>query len=655
MTKWTLSFGIILVGGLSLTSAFAAEQDLHFNGLGFLTQRTKRVSVVAVEAEAVLLKRASDDEIVAEIPLMDPVVDPWTLVQVFNADFTDITEPGIYYLEIPDFAKSRPFPIAENSFDMLFRDAMLGMYGQRSGVDIAIEHGGTSFAHNAGHLQDGYLDYLGEPEVFRDGVGGWYDAGDYGKYVVNGAFTAGMMLAAWEDFETGLQGVVLQIPETGGDLPDFLDEVKVEIDWLLKMQLDDGSVSHKLTSLNFDGFVQPKDATAMRYFTPYSTAAVADFVAITAKAARIFEPYDPDFAATCLAAAEHSFDFLMSHPDNVDMEDNFENGVSPFRTGSYQTLDGDDRIWAAAEFFETTGNLEALELFETRASGSSDFINLDSFDWSNVKNLGSFVYLKSERAERDPALVLSLETMVVQQARNILSNRDANPFGRGIRTYNWGSNGTVLRTCMILQAANRIDPDDAYVDGCVEQIDYVYGRNYYGRSQVTGNGYFPPCNPHDRRSGSDSVRRPYPGLLVGGGSETTNWVDVTGSYETNEVAVNWNGALIYALAGFVSEKNSEDAVEFEPIVDDCTETPPPPPPPYVEPSEVDSETDVEKNTDMDSEITTDDEANQDAGPDASVTDDKFKDVAAVDGTCGCRTAGVAAQGALMNFAVALLF
>jgi endoglucanase len=59
--------------------------------------------------------------------------------------------------------------------------------------------------------------------------------------------------------------------------------------------------------------------------------------------------------------------------------------------------------------------------------------------------------------------------------------------------------------------------------------------------------------PHDRRSGSDNEVDPWPGYIVGGGHSATDWKDEEGDYRTNEIAINWQGALVYALAAFVTE------------------------------------------------------------------------------------------------------
>ena len=107
---------------------------------------------------------------------------------------------------------------------------------------------------------------------------------------------------------------------------------------------------------------------------------------------------------------------------------------------------------------------------------------------------------------------------------------------------------------MTLQVAYQLAPNPAYLDTCSDQIAHLYGRNYYNRSFVTGAGKDPPLHPHDRRSASDSITAPFPGLLVGGANPAaTSWVDDQNDYRTNEVAINWNGALVYALAGFLPE------------------------------------------------------------------------------------------------------
>ena len=133
-------------------------------------------------------------------------------------------------------------------------------------------------------------------DTIKPSLHGWHDAGDYGKYTTNGAFTVGMMLQAFERFQPMLSTLTLPIPEKGGTIPDFLDEVKWELDWLLTTQVDDGSVSFKVTAPGFERFVMPEQDGSRRYYTRVSTSATADFAAALAQASRVYRPYDAALA-----------------------------------------------------------------------------------------------------------------------------------------------------------------------------------------------------------------------------------------------------------------------------------------------------------------------------------------------------------------------
>ena len=338
-------------------------------------------------------------------------------------------------------------------------------------------------------------------------------------------------------------------------------EVRWELEWVIKMQYSatDGRVSHKLTSLTFDApfdggtaidhWVVPEKDLQTRYFVPFSSAATADLVAMLAKGSRIFRPYDAAFADQCLSAAKVSYAYLQANSANQAVTD-------PTTTGGYGTTDSDDRVWAAAEMWETTGDAAALTDFETRAAkfatGTSTYVDAD-FDWGNVKNLGMYVYLQSQRTGRNATTVSAIQKALTTAADTLVTQHNGSGYGRALSgkpgNYYWGSNGAVARSCMLLQLANRLAPKADYLDTCVDQVSWIFGRNYYNRSQVTGVGINPPMHPHHRPSQADGIESPWPGLLVGGGNNTstqsgtnkngaTNWLDDVNAYELNEVAIN---------------------------------------------------------------------------------------------------------------------
>jgi len=506
-------------------------------------------------------------------PMTDPVMNN---AVYYLADFSAFDTDGTYTLKAPalgegDAASSAPFRIAPDVMKGPLTVAMTAMTGQRCGTAVKIAVAGGTWQHAACHLKDAAsLKYLTGEDKPYSSVGGWHDAGDYGKYTNNGAFAVGMLLAAWEQFTPTLVTLTLPVPEHGkmadggtSPLPDFLWEVKWELDWLLTAQAasGNGGVPDKLTALMFEGYgTMPQADGQQRFFSGVGTAMAANFVAVMAAAARIYQAYAPADAAKYLAAAQQTYAYLQTTTDPpfaVNDDPNPSSTKNVFSTGHYAEGDDDNRIWAAAELWETTGDPGVLADFETRAMKAS-FAN--DFDWPNVQNLGLYTYLLSSRADktsRDATIVANLTASLMSTADKLATTATTNIFGRAIGdSYYWGSNGSVARSAMTLATANAISPDPKYLDAIQMQADFLLGRNYYDRSQVTMVGYHPPVNPHHGPSSGDGIVDPWPGLLVGGANSTAtmvkgsayDWVDNAGNYEVNEVAINWNAPFIFATA-----------------------------------------------------------------------------------------------------------
>lgn len=536
----------------------AADSDIRLNSLGFLPALAKKASIVAPCSEF-MVKRASGGETVFAGKAAGPVHQDDVKQDVWIADFSSVNAKGRFYLDVPGMGRSIDFEIGDAVYDSAYRTAMRAFYLWRCGTEVRGEHNGQVYSHAACHLNDGWLDYIGEKDSRRDGVGGWHDAGDYGKYVVNAGITVGNLFFAWDHFQDRLKNVSLGLPDTAPGYPDFLKELKWETDWLLKMSYpdDSGKVSHKLTRTNFEGFVMPEKDDGKRFFTDWSTAATADFVAMMAMAARYFKPYDATYAQKCLDAAENSYKLLRSNE-----EKRFQQG--DFRTGGYQTNDSDDRLWAAAEMWETTGNAECLKDFETLAKAAPQVLGRrsgpiptgkidENWDWGNVRNLGMFTYILSKREGRDPNLVEQVRRDTLATADSLVAKAKRDVYGRPLAgVYYWGCNGTIARQVLNLQVANKLSPNSEYVNVSLDAVAHLFGRNYYNRSYVTGLGHEPPMRPHDRRCGADGIDAPWPGYVVGGGHSATGWNDDQEDYRTNEIAINWQAGLVYALAAFTS-------------------------------------------------------------------------------------------------------
>jgi len=291
----TIVAAVVVMASQSISAAetFRPAPGIRVNSIGYLPQHVKRASVAGAAANAskfaVVARPSGKTAYSAPLDAPKPHADSGEDLR--TADFSKLTAPGEYVLRVEGLPDSAPFRIAPDVYNASLRLLMLGFYGQRCGVAVSLEHEGIRYEHGACHLKDGYLDYYDPARAgeVRDGTGGWHDAGDYGKYMVNGAFATGIMLLAWEHNADKLATLDLPIPEGDGPLPDYLAEVKFNMDWLLKLQFEDGRVSHKLTRTSFEAMTLPTEDQEKRFFTPWGTAATANLAAVAAPRPRNFQ------------------------------------------------------------------------------------------------------------------------------------------------------------------------------------------------------------------------------------------------------------------------------------------------------------------------------------------------------------------------------
>jgi endoglucanase len=584
--------GFVLVASLCLAAACGGNSavdtpppvwithNVRVNTVGYTTGHTKVATVVLPDGMTMLSDNTAEvfdqnGNLQWACVLTGPFTDTDLNATYYFADFSPFDDPGTFYLRAPALgsdatAQSAPFRIGPDVLTGALTIAMTGMYGQRCGTAVTITMGSDTWQHGACHQHDAdSLEYLtGGGEPFPS-LGGWHDAGDYGKYVNNGAFSVGMLLAAWEHFQPTLAALPLPIPEHGktadggaAPLPDFLWEVKWELDWLLSAQNasgGSGALPDKLTALDFESYGTMPDADHQkRYFSGIGTAMTADVVAVMAAAARIYKDDAPTDAAKYLAAAQLGYAYLTANAGPAFAANDAPGTTSNvFSTSDYSETDPDNRLWAAAELWETTGDPAVLADFETRAANAT--VAAD-FDWSNVANLGVFTYLLSQRADaasRNATVVSALSGSLMTAADLLVTTAGSHAFGRALGDdFYRGSNGSVARTAMLLWVANLLAPDPKYLNTIQMQVDFLLGRNSYDRSQVTMVGYHPPISPHHGPSSGDKISDPWPGLLVGGANSAskmvapsdTNWTDSAADGEVNEIAINWIAPFVYATA-----------------------------------------------------------------------------------------------------------
>lgn len=579
-----LSFGCAVVLAAVLGSCgagpepeagpLALSEAIKLNQVGYLPQAPKLAMVTGAGATGrFAVRRAADASRVIEGSLGPAVFDADTGDTVRVADFSAFTQTGTYQLEVPGVGLSHAFDVSPAVYADAFYLAARAFYGQRCGtaVDLAPTHPG--YAHPACHVAG-----TPNPDALRhpssgasgsvDGIGGWHDAGDYGKYVVNSGITTGELLWAYELFPTRVGAVRLNVPESGDGVPDLLDEVRWNLEWMLRMQDRDGGVWHKLTSERFGGFVMPHvDDGGPRYVIgtgspPFkSSCASADFAAVMAIAGRVYRPFDERFARTALGAAEDAWRWVERNP-NVT----FRNCCG-IQTGEYGDRDcSDERLWAAAELFRTTGAATYGRAFvEAQAAFRPSVVDTPPA-WPDVRSLAMLTYYLSGQAAADAGVLDRIRADTLAAADSIVARTNANPYRISMRStdYVWGSNGVAANCGVLLLLASAVAGDDRYVGTALENLHYLLGRNTFGLSWVTGLGDRPFGHPHHRPSGADSNALPWPGMLSGGPNRyggdpvidalpatppARRYRDDQGSWASNEIAINWNAPLVLLLAG----------------------------------------------------------------------------------------------------------
>ncbi|WP_328350246.1 glycoside hydrolase family 9 protein [Streptomyces sp. NBC_00457] len=506
---------------------------------------------------------------------------------VHSIDFGAHRGRGQGFTLVADGETSRPFDIDARAYEQLRVDAVKYYYTQRSGIAIRDDlrpgygrpAGHVNVAPNQGDAnvpcQPGVCDYT------LDVTGGWYDAGDHGKYVVNGGISTWEVLSTYERSllaRTGhpakLGDGSLAIPESGNKVPDILDEARWELEFLLKMQVPDGQplagmAHHKMHDEQWTGLpLLPSDDPQKRELHPPTTEATLNLAATAAQAARLYRPYDRQFATEALAAARKAWSAALAHPA-VHPDPNDGTGG-----GAYPDTDATDEFyWAAAQLYLTTGHKEFEKHILNSPVHTADIFGPLGYDWARTAAAGrlDLATVPSKLPGRD-----KVRQSVIKGADTYLATLKSQPYGMPYapadNLYDWGSNHQILHNAVVIATAYDLTGASKYRDGALQSMDYILGRNALNISYVTGYGDVDARNQHSRwyaRQLDPNLPNPPKGTLAGGPNSSIQdpyaqsklqgcvgqfcYIDDIQSWSTNEHTINWNSALT-RMASFVADQ-----------------------------------------------------------------------------------------------------
>lgn len=550
---------ILIVACTAEKTSTKLSDAIRINQIGFYPNSVKQFIVVDIEVTSFDIVNESN-EVVFSGKMKSNGVWEASGENVFLGDFSEFNKEGNYKVQVDKKIHSYPFEIKKGIYEEALNASIKSYYYQRASMPIEEKFGGV-YMREAGHPDDNcaFHPSSGRTEGALNSPGGWYDAGDYGKYIVNAALSTGQMLQLLEQYPNAVADGALNIPESGNGNSDLMDELKYELDWILTMQDEDGGVYHKLTSKSFSGFIMPNEFDLERMIIGKGTAATLDYAAVLALASRLYKNTDEDWSKKALEAAEKAWDWAVKNPTIA------YSNPEDVSTGPYDdTVFTDDFYWAATELYLTSKDSEYLDYL---TNNEEPFIHELTNSWKFFIRNNAFHSLLENKDLLDVDFVKKLTQGQIKIADGILKAIANNPYNIGLERYEWGSNSDILNQAMVLCMTHRFTGDEKYLVGAEQITDYILGKNATGYSFLTGFGSKKVMNVHHRPSAADGIVDPIPGFIAGGPNNDKQdsaeveyaseypakaFADVVESYASNEVCLNWNSPAVYVL-GYLQE------------------------------------------------------------------------------------------------------
>jgi endoglucanase len=551
-----------------LASSQSLTYDIRLNQLGFLPNSVKLAAVVNAQTDSFKVMNSDLSDIVFEGELLPAMYYSASDENVRLADFTLMTEPGNYVLVIDGLGKSVPFEVSEDVFINLSKATLKYYYFNRASMPIESEYGGK-WAREAGHPDTEVVVLPSAASATKPAgtkistPGGWYDAGDYNKYIISSGIPVFTLLSAYETYPELYDSLSMNIPESNNNIPDILDEALYNIRWMMTMQDEDGGVYNKTTEANFSGFEMPSKVKSTRYVCAKSTASALDFASIMAITSRVLKKFNPQLADSALNMAIKAWQWAKKNP-NVAFKNPSASGVYPgVSTGEYGDSGFDDEFtWCATELYITTKD-------DTYYNEINFNVSFGVPGYPTVGSLSLLSLIVNKDSLTKVADLDLIKSKFISTVSGIKNSIYTSPYRIPGDFYYWGGNNAFANWGMMFMRAFRLTGDASYFNAGLFTLDYLLGKNATTYCFVTGFGSKSPMNPHHRISVADGVVDPVPGMLVGGAASgdgadcgasaypsnlsAKSYLDQVCSYSTNEVAIGYNSGLAFLSGAITAE------------------------------------------------------------------------------------------------------
>ena len=600
---------IIAAAVVSLYSCTETEEicSIRINQVGFYPHQEKTLTLEEENRSERITILNADGVQVWEGEAVREAVSPWSSKKRRIFDFSQITAPGKYMVLAGK--ESHEFVISENAYDHLADAALTAFYHQRSGMDLDSAIAGK-WARKGGHPDTlVYIHASAAGSIHKEGSTisspkGWYDAGDYNKYVVNSGYSMGLMAQAFLMFPEQYDWSKKEdtdywdyIRKTVSIYKPLYNELDYNAEWLYTMQDPaDGGVYHKLSTPSFEGFITPLECSKPRYVVQKSVTAALDFAGAMCSFAHIhgLSLSDHDINTRIYKIrydkAEAAYAWAKANPDAFYFQHKINEAYDPdITTGAYGDHDASDEFfWAASELYCATHKKEYLE--DVKAFMPEKF---SLMSWGYVAPLGIFQWIQYEKRllaekhlwgdlpfrfginEEEQKIIDRCKELLLEYCDKSLEEAEGScynsAYGNKPEDFRWGCASSFCDQAICFLYAYEITGDRKYADNAFRNVNYVLGQNATGYCYVTGFGTKSPMYPHSRLCHSDGIVEPIPGLLVGGPNPgqqdiaevkiyrsdfpDESYEDVMPSYASNEIAINWNASLVAATSWLASIGN----------------------------------------------------------------------------------------------------
>lgn len=529
--------------------------------------------------------------------------------KIWYLDFSEFNQTGLYRIEDSvSGQQSHPFEIRENPYKNVLKAAMRSFFYQRSGYEKKAQFAGENWADDAAHLQDKETrDFFDQNNSnrFRNLYGGWFDAGDYNKYVTFASGAVHPLLASYR-LNPGIWGDDYNIPESGNGLPDILDELKWEVDWMLRMQMEDGGVIIKMGAKDYYGASPPSTDTRDRYYGRVSTSSTIAFASMAAHAALVYREFPEwqEYADTLEQAAIKAWEYF-SVRQTLDTDSDQGEIKAGDADRSVESQLSEEAIFAIY-MFALTGEAKWNDLVE------ESYRNIPLLGWWGPYNnyFGEALLFYTTLADAKETVkgdILNSFGSKPAPFYGLSENFDPYYAGMPNSQYHWGSLSVMANigvlNLSVVRYLDEADPGN-YRQRAKDILHYIHGRNPLDKSYLSNMYAYGAENPVNefyhgwfshgsawQNTVTSEKGGPAPGFLVGGPNQafsgdpnpylemgqppqkmyadfndTGVWPVQYNPWEITENSISYQAAYVRLLSEFVS--NSSDIIQHDATIPD---------------------------------------------------------------------------------------